>query len=50
MSIAAKFKERIGRVRTHLTSLDDQPLGKFRSGYRAGLSIFQVCFFAICYY
>jgi RNA polymerase subunit RPABC4/transcription elongation factor Spt4 len=28
MSVGTKFKERFAAVRTHLTSLDDQPLGK----------------------
>ena len=28
MSVGAKFKDKFGKVRTHLTSLDDQPLGK----------------------
>ncbi len=28
MSVGAKFKDRFAKVRTHLTSLDDQPLGK----------------------
>jgi RNA polymerase subunit RPABC4/transcription elongation factor Spt4 len=28
MSVVAKFKDKFGKVRTHLTSLDDQPLGK----------------------
>jgi len=28
VSVVAKFKEKFGKVRTHLTSLDDQPLGK----------------------
>lgn len=28
VNVIAKFKEKFGKVRTHLTSLDDQPLGK----------------------
>lgn len=28
MSVGAKFKDKLGKVKTHLTSLDDQPLGK----------------------
>ena len=28
MSVGAKFKDKFAKVRTHLTSLDDQPLGK----------------------
>lgn len=28
MSVGAKFKDKFSKVRTHLTSLDDQPLGK----------------------
>lgn len=28
MNVGAKFKDKLGKVRTHLTSLDDQPLGK----------------------
>ena len=28
MSVGTKFKDRFGKVRSHLTSLDDQPLGK----------------------
>ena len=28
MSVVTKFKDKFGKVRTHLTSLDDQPLGK----------------------
>lgn len=28
MSVGAKFKDKFGKIRTHLTSLDDQPLGK----------------------
>ena len=28
MSVGAQFKDKLGKTRTHLTSLDDQPLGK----------------------
>ena len=28
MSVGAKFKDKLGKIKTHLTSLDDQPLGK----------------------
>jgi len=28
MSAGTKLKEKFAKVRTHLTSLDDQPLGK----------------------
>ena len=28
MSVGARFKEKLGKIKTHLTSLDDQPLGK----------------------
>jgi hypothetical protein len=28
MSVGAKFKAKFGKVKTHLTSMDDQPLGK----------------------
>jgi RNA polymerase subunit RPABC4/transcription elongation factor Spt4 len=28
MSVRAKFKDKFGKIKTHLTSLDDQPLGK----------------------
>jgi hypothetical protein len=28
MIVSGKFKEKLGKVKTHLTSLDDQPLGK----------------------
>ena len=28
MSVGARFKDKLGKIKTHLTSLDDQPLGK----------------------
>lgn len=28
MSVGAKFKDKFGKIRTHITSLDEQPLGK----------------------
>jgi hypothetical protein len=28
MSVGARFKDKLGKIKTHLTSLDEQPLGK----------------------